>query len=344
MRKASALFLCLGAASLIVNLNAHAPSGAIFTTLPDGSEVNFNHYPSKLLVYLDGGPGPGAPMTAAGLDDGNYVFQVTDPPGKTLLSTDKAKCRQFRVEHGVITHYYNSTETDPGGLSLSDCHTQADGWHRAGIDVDHGDEGAMTVQLMPFNDTPNNGGVYKAWIIERQDFLNGCKVLYETGKRTRGDQTATKQGLEVVDCGYNGGNAHGFVNSHSKTDNFKAKLGTGVREIDSRFFPDYNNNGHKEDNEPWLDGISVNWTDPVGGSNKKTSYWRPESMIFHEAHVEAIEDGVHKIELQHQAGCTVGHVHVDGIDAPLDGPQTIGIDISKLIKDKTWFIDVACVQ
>ena len=35
---------------------ADAPSGAIFTTLPDGSEVNFNIYSSKDDVYLDGGP------------------------------------------------------------------------------------------------------------------------------------------------------------------------------------------------------------------------------------------------------------------------------------------------
>ena len=75
---------------------AHAPSGAIFTTLPDGTAVNFNIYANKNDVYLDGGPGPGAPQTAAGLDDGIYVFQVTDPSGKSLLSSDAAKCRQNR--------------------------------------------------------------------------------------------------------------------------------------------------------------------------------------------------------------------------------------------------------
>src|SRR5262249_57903842 len=80
-----------------------APSGAIFTTLPDGSEVNFNHYASKNLVYLDGGPGPDAPATAAGLDDGTYVFQVTSPSGKTLLSTDPARCREFTVVGGPVT-------------------------------------------------------------------------------------------------------------------------------------------------------------------------------------------------------------------------------------------------
>lgn len=86
-------FVCLS----LVPLKAHAPSGAIFTTLPDGSEVNYNIYASKDDVYLDGGPGVGAPQTAAGLDDGTYVFQVTDPSGKTLLSTDFGRCRQVVV-------------------------------------------------------------------------------------------------------------------------------------------------------------------------------------------------------------------------------------------------------
>ena len=33
-------FACMS----LVPLKAHAPSGAIFTTLPDGSEVNYNIY------------------------------------------------------------------------------------------------------------------------------------------------------------------------------------------------------------------------------------------------------------------------------------------------------------
>jgi hypothetical protein len=32
-----------------------------------------------------------------------YVFMVTDPSGKTLLSTDRAGCRQFVVAGGIIT-------------------------------------------------------------------------------------------------------------------------------------------------------------------------------------------------------------------------------------------------
>src|SRR5688572_33361344 len=110
---------------------AHAPSGAIFTTVADGSEVNFNHYPSKQAVYLDGGPGPGAPQHAAGLDDGTYVFQVTDPSGKVLLSEDAAKCRQFVVSAGIIT-----------SVVVTGCQ------HVTGNDVDH--PPAKTVQLVPY--------------------------------------------------------------------------------------------------------------------------------------------------------------------------------------------------
>src|SRR6266850_2114299 len=42
-------------------------------------------------------------QTVASLPDGTYVFQVTDPSGKTLLSTDFAICRQFTVANGIIT-------------------------------------------------------------------------------------------------------------------------------------------------------------------------------------------------------------------------------------------------
>ena len=101
----------------LVPLQAHAPSGAIFTTLPDGSEVNYNIYASKYDVYLDGGPGVGAPQTAAGLDDGTYVFQVTEPSGKTLLSTDPARCRQFVISDGIIT------SVSPPGASMSPAST-----------------------------------------------------------------------------------------------------------------------------------------------------------------------------------------------------------------------------
>ena len=277
---------------------AHAPSGAIFTTLPDGSEVNFNHFDLKTDVYLDGGPGPGAPQGAAGLDDGTYVFQVTNPSGKVLLSTDAARCRQFTVANGIIT---SIAPSDPS------CD------HVTGLDVDH--PPALTVQLFPFNDTPNNGGVYKVWVTFLEDYV--CS-------------------LAVVDCGTAtgpDGHKHGFVPSHSKTDNFKVGE-EPVVEIDTRF--------HKHDHadSPLLDNLGVTWTDTLGASNKKWSYYAPWLNVFHEAHVEAVETGTHRISINNQSGCKVAHVVYNGVET--DGPRTVSVDIKNLSKDRTVFIDVYC--
>lgn len=169
----------LSAAIILFSLTAHAApplSGAIFTTTQDGSVVNGNTiYVSKDEVYLDGGPGINAPQQAAGLPDGNYYFQVTDPSGKKLLSTDDVECRAFEVENGIIV----GVIPGPG-----DCE------HSTGDDVDHN---AKTVQLIPYDDTPNNGGVYKVWVTPIANYVTNC----------------------------GNGCFHGFIPAASKTDNFK---------------------------------------------------------------------------------------------------------------------------
>jgi hypothetical protein len=292
------------AAMALAPLSAHAPSGAIFTTVADGSEVNFNIYPSKEAVYLDGGPGPGAPQTAAGLDDGYYIFQVTDPPGKVLLSTDNAGCRRFHVSNGIIDAY-----------APTQCNTAR---HLTGTDVDHG---AVTIQLMPYNDTPNNGGVYKVWVTFESDY--GCN-------------------LNKVDCHIG---KHGFTPAHSKTDNFKVRTQNQVPvEIDTRFFRDANGDGIFQWGEEFIDGLSVTWFDTNNASNTKFSMWAPEINVNHEAHVEAVENGIHTIRLQNQPGCTIGGVHVDGQWAPFDGPQDVAVNVqSDGSTELTVFIDVGCL-
>lgn len=284
---------------------ASAPTGAIFTTVADGSEVNVNQFPSKQDVYLDGGPGIGAPATAAGLDDGTYVFQVTNPDGSVLLSTDLARCRQFEVSGGLIT-----------GVVDNDCE------HLTGLDVDHG---ATTVQLYPFDDTPNPGGVYKAWAIKVADFLAGCEALGET------------DGLNVVDCGDTGGNSHGFVNADSKTDNFKVRE-VPIREIDVFFLK----NGVRQP------GYGITWFDTNGASNKKWSYlvtfWNAV-----EAHVEGVETGKHKIVIGNQPGCLVGNIYQGDFEnlntKPQKvgtGPQTVTITIKGGTKATAPYLNVNC--
>ena len=311
MRRALVAGLVLAALLITGGSPAQAQqvSGAIFTTLADGSEVNFNIYPNKEAVYLDGGPGVGAPQDAAGLPDGTYVFQVTDPSGKTLLSTDPARCRQFTVSGGIIT-----------GVVATGCQ------HLTGLDQDHG---ATTVQLMPYLDTPNNGGEYKVLATEVSHFLAGCAAL------------GVPNGLDVVDCGYAPGNLHGFVPADSKSDNFKVG-DQKPREIDTRFFDDVDGNGHKSADEPWLLGRSIRWSDPLGASNTKWSHLAPELMVNNEAHVEAVEAGTHHITIADQPGCTVGDVWLDGQMLSQSGPQTVPVGISRSKRELTVFIDVAC--
>ena len=164
--------------TLIVTVQAAGPTGAIFTTTPDGTIVNENvRYNEKIEVYLDGGPGPNAPQTAAGLDNGMYVFQVTDPSGKYLLSEDPAMCRVVEVKDGVISREVPATELGFAedsyivGKKTYPCRildgdpfdgvAGPSGRHDWNYDADHGPD-AIVVQLMPFGDTPNPGGVYKA--------------------------------------------------------------------------------------------------------------------------------------------------------------------------------------
>lgn len=280
---------------------AHSPGGAIFTTVSDGSEVNYNIYAFKTDVYLDGGPGVGAPATAAGLDDGTYVFQITDPSGKKLLSTDQARCRQFTVTAGLITSVV----------------TQADGCeHVTAFDIDHD---AVTVQMYPFLDTPNRGDEYKAWAVTVDDFLLGCNAL------------GVANGLNVVDCGQVAGNQHGFIPRHSKTDNFKVRDGHNL-EIDTHFVN--NRTGEK------LDGLTVTWVDTLGASNKKFSYTNPELKIDHIAHVEAVEVGTHRIVVADQPGCKVMNVHcyTGGCNTNVYGATTVDVTVRN--NDKIWTKDI----
>jgi hypothetical protein len=187
-------YAMLAAGLIVAPLGNAAPplSGAIFTTDSTGAIVNGNtKYTSKCGpggVWLDGGPPPNAPSTAAGLPDGDYYFQVTDPSGKKLLSNDPVQDRCVTVSGGVI---------------VSNCST---GTHPTNASVDAG--GGVVVELCgppadnptPFDDTPNNGGVYKAWMTPVGDFV--------------GDVTQ-------VDNSCGNGCFHGFIPAASKTDNFK---------------------------------------------------------------------------------------------------------------------------
>jgi hypothetical protein len=130
---------------------AQKVNGAIFTTDANSNYVDANVYDFGEDVYINGGPRPNAPCTSAGLPDGDYYFQVTDPSGAMLLSTDAITNRRVTVSGGLIVAH--------------------SGTHGIGFGKCHSINGAnITVQLAPFALTPNPGGEYKAWMTKVADY------------------------------------------------------------------------------------------------------------------------------------------------------------------------------
>jgi len=163
--------------------------------------------------------------------------------------------------------------------------------------------------LMPYADTPNNGGEYKAWATPVGKYL--CP-------------------LTAIDCG---SGKHGFQNSWSKTDNFKVRIST-VREIDTRFID--SNTGN------FIDNLGITWVDTNGTSNKKWSYYNESLYVIHEAHVEAPENGTHYIIVADQPGCIVGQVYLNGNLLPNTGGQTVAVKVLPSYKNITLRVDVTC--
>lgn len=183
-------------------------TGAIFTSVADGTTVNANLYDAKSDVYLNGGP---QNRHAAGLPDGTYYFQITDPNGGMLLSTDPVVCRQLSVINGVVS----------GATGPACRHANGD-FNNA--------NGSTPVQMIPFLDTPNNGGEYKAFLVS-QDPAIGCG---------RGVVFPATDGIGLE-----------FPLSCAKTDNFKVRKPLDANIVACKF-NDLNGNGAQDSGEPTI--------------------------------------------------------------------------------------------
>jgi hypothetical protein len=216
--------LVLPAATALANVD-----GAIFTTTVDGTTVNGNIYDSKDAVYLNGGP---QNQNSNGLPDGDYYFQVTDPSGATLLSTDDIGCRQVTVAGGRLA---GASGGDTGGgdnasATSSSCRHANGTFNPA--------NGSTPVQLIPYNDTPNPGGEYKAWLTPVGQYNKACPANH---------------------------GSFGFCDQESKTDNFKVRAPQAAYVIVCKF-NDANGNGVKDPNEPRIPHWPVTATGVDGGT------------------------------------------------------------------------------
>jgi len=218
-------FVCL---LLLVGMLASAASarltGAVWTSLVDGTSPNHNVYAAKQDVYLNGGPNL---LTGAGwIPPGYYYFQVTDPPGHTLLSTDNINCRLFQVDPSGIVHYPTPYTTPP--------------YHNTGTDVQ---TGSTTIQLMPYLNSPN--GEYKMWVTRVADYSPVTDAF----------------GNPI----WVPGNSFGFIPRNSKTDNFRVRRqltivgnkwedtnGDGIWDGDEDGLPDWTIRLYRKQGNQWV--------------------------------------------------------------------------------------------
>jgi hypothetical protein len=111
-------------------------TGAIYTTDAGCTGVNVNIFADKDAVYLDGGPAGGG----SGLPEGFYYVKVTEPNG-TLLGSSTTAIVQVNAAGKFVFCYQLSAIL---------------------VKTSDGSPG--------YDDTGNNGGVYKVWISPTADF------------------------------------------------------------------------------------------------------------------------------------------------------------------------------
>ncbi|HKO96215.1 MAG TPA: hypothetical protein VJU86_04445 [Pyrinomonadaceae bacterium] len=153
--------------------------GAIFTSDSACIGTNINIYGNKADVYLDGGP---AHPNAAGLPDGSYYVQVTEPGG-TLLGTSvgSGNPTPVSVVDGDFVVCYQLTNIL---ITASD-----------------GSPG--------FDSTSNPGGEYKVWVSTESTFTNSNTKTDNFKVKESGTEVLETSSLKVrkfYDANANGTN------------------------------------------------------------------------------------------------------------------------------------------
>jgi hypothetical protein len=154
---------------------AQGVDGAVFTTDSVCQRVNQNIFAAKTDVHVDGGP---ARVGAAGLPDGSYYVQVTDPSGHTVLG------------------FSNTASVTVTGGEFQECYqlssilfTASSGFTAPGYD-----------------DTPNSGGEYKVWVSQDGAFPNNATKTDNFKVKPPEPEEGTLEVIKFYDANVNGVN------------------------------------------------------------------------------------------------------------------------------------------
>ena len=148
MRMKSALF---GLSTMVAVLCLAAPAsaqlaGTVTTVTAEG--VPQDAFDSLEAVFLGAGPTQAPCPASSYLADGLYYFQVTDPTGAELLSTDAVSERAVMVRGGVIASYEGTTHVT-GGINAC---------------------GSRAVSLMPYESAVRCSTGYLVWMTPASAF------------------------------------------------------------------------------------------------------------------------------------------------------------------------------
>jgi SdrD B-like protein len=148
-------------------------TGAIYTTDSGCNRVNGNLFASKTDVFVNGGP---QHLGSAGLPDGSYYIQVTDPSGAQLLGTSVGASipQPVTVVNGAFTSC----------LRLWDVVFQGG--------------------VQGYADTTNAGGEYKVWVSTVSTFDNNLTKTDNFKVGTSSPYAGDITGIKFYDANVDG--------------------------------------------------------------------------------------------------------------------------------------------
>jgi SdrD B-like domain len=214
-----AWLLALGACAAAVA--QHPGPQKISLADSSGRPAADNLFAHAVDVFLSS---PGATCAAAGLPDGRYYLQVTDPSGKYLLSTDPPQARLITVRGGLFVQ---------AGLTAHAIAPASVGCR------------SSLLAVAPIRETSKFGGIYKVWVTPADDFEGDPSVPDNV-------------------CGPGCFHGFDTAQSLTVNFGLKSSRACPTQCASGAVYADANGNGRRDAGESGLAGVMVDVTDDSG--------------------------------------------------------------------------------